>query len=197
MVKARAKSGLCLVGLPCWVRLFFCFLGGILGATVDVQRRITNDPEQLRVLSEIALPVCRAHGLLLVDARFHVERGTILRVLIERDEARGGVSLADCQAVSEDLSVALDVDERTALLGGYRLEVSSPGLDRPLFKLDDYRRFLGRKVKIQTGKPVSGRKRFQGELLEVEGENVRIEQDGSPVVIRFEEIQKANLVFEF
>jgi ribosome maturation factor RimP len=175
-------------------------LGGISGATVDVQRRITNDPEQLRVLSEIALPVCRAHGLLLVDARFYVERGTVLRVLIEREEAarqaQGGASLADCQAVSEDLSVALDVDKRTAPLGAYRLEVSSPGLDRPLFKLDDYRRFLGREVKIQTGKPVSGRKRFRGKLVEVEGEKVRIEQDGAPVVIRFAEIQKANLIFE-
>ena len=166
-----------------------------------MQRRIANDPEQLQVLSEIAAPVCRAHGLLLVDARFHVERGTILRVLIEREEAdrqaRGGVSLADCQAVSEDLSVALDVDERTAPLGAYRLEVSSPGLDRPLFKLDDYRRFLGQEVKIQTGRAVSGRKRFRGKLLGVEGEDIRIEQDGAPVVIRYREIQKANLVFEF
>jgi ribosome maturation factor RimP len=181
---------------------FLAFFGEISGAAFEVQRRITNDPEQLRTLSEIVAPVCRAHGLLLVDARFHVERGTVLRVLIEREEeARqaqgGGVSLADCQAVSEDLSVALDVDERTAPLGAYRLEVSSPGLDRPLFKLDDYKRFLGREVKIQMGKAVSGRKRFRGTLLDVEGENIRIEQDGAPVVIRYAEIHRANLVFEF
>ncbi len=165
-----------------------------------MQRKISNDPEQLTILSAIAAPVCRAHGLLLVDARFHVERGTILRVLIERTEedrqARGGVSLADCQAVSEDLSVALDADERIAPLGAYRLEVSSPGLDRPLFKLDDYRRFLGREVKIQTARPISGRKRFRGRIVEVEGEDVRIEQDGSAVVIRYPDIDKANLVFE-
>lgn len=166
-----------------------------------MQRRISNDSQQLQVLSEIASPVCRAHGLLLVDARFYVERGTVLRVLIEREEAekqtRGGVSLADCQAVSEDLSVALEVDERTAPLGSYRLEVSSPGLDRPLFKLDDYRRFLGREVKIQTARAIFGRKRFRGKLLDVQGENIRIEQDGAPVVIRYSEIHKANLVFEF
>jgi len=165
-----------------------------------MQRKISNDPEQLKILSAIAAPVCRAHGLLLVDARFHLERGTVLRVLIERKDgegqARGSVSLADCQAVSEDLSVALDADERMAPLGAYQLEVSSPGLDRPLFKLDDFKRFLGRVVKIQTARAVSGRKRFRGKLVEVQGENVRIEQDGSAVVIHYPDIHKANLVFE-
>jgi len=98
-----------------------------------------NDKQQLERLREIAAPVCSAHGLALVDARFASEHGgLVLRVLIERPEtaeqAEGGsgVSLGDCQSVSRDLSTLLDVEGPDLLPGRYRLEVGSPGLDRCL-----------------------------------------------------------------
>ena len=94
-------------------------------------------------------PVCQAHGVELVDASFVREPGgAILRVLIDRARGEGpsevpgsGVSLADCQGVSRDLSVALDVHQDVTPSGRYRLEVGSPGLDRPLVKRSDFEPF--------------------------------------------------------
>ncbi len=146
-------------------------------------------------------PVCLAHGLELVDVRFRQERGRVLRVIVERLRANGqaqsGVSLSDCQAVSRDLSTLMDVNEDVAPAGSYRLEVSSPGLERPLFKVRDYLRFQGREVKIQTRTRVQERRRFQGWLVGVQGDEVVIEQDGMTVGIPFAEIAKANLVYRF
>jgi ribosome maturation factor RimP len=95
--------------------------------------------------------------------------------------------------VSRDLSAALDVHEEM-VPGRYELEVGSPGLDRPLTRLADYIRFTGREAKIETGAKIDGRRRFRGPILGVEGDAVRLEQDGSPVTIPFVEIEKANLV---
>src|SRR5262245_25120528 len=100
-----------------------------------------NGPEHLAQLREVAEPICAAHGLALVDARFASEHGFVLKVLIERpgsDLRHGaGVSLDDCKNVSRDLSTALDVAEGVTPAAAYRLEVGSPGLDRPLFSLSD------------------------------------------------------------
>ena len=91
-----------------------------------------NTQTQLEKLREIALPVCQAHGLDLVDARFVTENGGLtLRVMIERPdqpEGRAGVSLGDCQTVSRDLSTVLDVEGEGLTPGRYRLEVGSPGI---------------------------------------------------------------------
>jgi ribosome maturation factor RimP len=120
-------------------------------------------------------------------------------VLIERpgsDANTGaGVSLDDCQGVSRDLSTALDVAENVAPSGAYRLEVGSPGLDRPLFSLSDFARFAGQTAKIEMHAPVAGRRRFSGKLLGVEGDVVKLEQDGQPVVLQHGEIAKAHLVY--
>src|SRR5437868_6764705 len=97
-----------------------------------------NGRNHLAHLREVAEPVCAAHGVELVDARFVQEYGLCLRVMIERPGVDantgvgGRVSLEDCQNVSKDLSTALDVAENVAPSGAYRLEVGSPGLDRPL-----------------------------------------------------------------
>ncbi|MBN1656659.1 MAG: ribosome maturation factor RimP [Deltaproteobacteria bacterium] len=161
-----------------------------------------NDSERLRLLSEIISAVCRAHGLELVDARFYSQRGIILKVIIERfrygeESWSSGVSLADCQAVSQDLSTALDVHAELAPPGEFHLEVSSPGIERPLFKLKDYERFQGREVRIQTLELIRNRRRFQGRLLAVAGDDIRIEQDGIEVTIPYTKIKKANLVYRF
>jgi ribosome maturation factor RimP len=159
-------------------------------------------------ISEIAEPVCRAHGVELVDVQWSTDRGgAVLRVLIDREqpgaapgEPASGVSIDDCQGVSRDLSTALDVHERAVPSGRYRLEVSSPGLDRPLVKARDFERFAGREVKIQTRSPIEGttdRRKVQGVLQGLDGEVVRIEEGSTAFAIPLGEIIKANVVYKF
>ncbi len=127
--------------------------------------------------------VCRSYGLDVFDVQLRREPvGTVLRVVIDRpgtgappaasDGADDSVGIADCQRVSQDLSALLDVEEAdldAAELGqAYTLEVSSPGLDRPLRHEADYRRFTGRLAKIVTSEPVSGQSAFAGRLSGVE-----------------------------
>lgn len=150
-------------------------------------------------------PICRAHGVELVHVVKAAERGgAVLRVFIDRPGNTGepgeGVTVAECQAVSRDLGPALEVHDPAA--AGYRLEVSSPGLDRPLVKLRDYERFAGREVKVTTFAPVSDgqgneRRKFQGTLLGADDESVRLEVDGSELQLPRSEISKANVVYRF
>src|SRR5688572_29458870 len=119
--------------------------------------------KQLEKLRSVIDPICRAHGVALVDARMTTERGAVLRVLIERapdastqadtSDTQSGVSLADCQNVSRDLSTVLDVADGVAPTGAYRLEVSSPGIERPLITPQDFTRFAGREVRVQSIRP--------------------------------------------
>ena len=160
-----------------------------------------NTPEQLEKLREIAVPVCAAHGLELVDARFVNEHGGLtLRVLIERPDqpdGRSGVSLGDCQAVSRDLSTVLDVEAEQLVPGRYRLEVGSPGIERPLVSRRDFERFAGREVRMQTHRPVGGRRKLQGVLRGLSGEDVRLHVGLDDISVPFAEIAKANLVVRF
>ena len=164
---------------------------------------------QLQKLRSVIEPICRAHGVTLVDARMTTERGAVLRVLIERvtegaeptSATQSGVSLADCQNVSRDLSTALDVAEGVAPAGAYRLEVSSPGIERPLITSQDFARFAGREVRVQAIRPIAGRRRFQGVLQGLAAERVpqtvRVQQDGETFDIPLADITKANLVYRF
>ena len=159
-----------------------------------------NDPRQLEQLRALVAPVCLAHGLELVDARFTTDHGAVLRVLIERpgDASTGsGVSLADCQAVSRDLSAVLDVEGDAVPSGSYRLEVSSPGLERPLLSRRDFERFAGREVNMRTSRPIDGRRRLQGMLRGVDGDGVKLDVGGQELRVPLTEIEKANLVFRF
>lgn len=159
-----------------------------------------NDYAQLERLRAVVTPVCQAHGVDLVDARFAHERGLILRVLIERRTAgvdASGVSLADCQKVSRDLSTVLDVEEGFLPESGYRLEVGSPGIERPLITLADFERFQGRQARARTGNPIDGRRKFTGTLRGVEGDVVVWVVDGREVRIPHADIVKAHLVVRF
>ncbi|MDH5673907.1 MAG: ribosome maturation factor RimP [Myxococcales bacterium] len=176
---------------------------------------MTSEPKRSEALRAIVEPVCAAHGLSLVDARFVTDHGAVLRVLIERPEAGSGsgVTLEDCQSVSRDLSVALDVEDAPTPGSSYRLEVSSPGLERPLLRRADYERFAGREVKIKTFKPHHGRRTFTGILLGLRGqdpqtpgnaqthteasEQIGVRMDGEELAIPLADIAKANLVFRF
>lgn len=194
------------MGLPFGSRLFLSLLttgetsSRVLVMAAALNQKL-NSCEHLAELRRVAEPVCAAHGVALVDARFTTEHGFVLKVLIERPDADpkhgAGVSLDDCQAVSRDLSTALDVAEGLAPEGAYRLEVGSPGLDRPLFSLSDFARFAGEKVRLQTHHPVDGRRRFSGTLVGVEGDDIRLDQDGQLFMVPHSEIAKANLVYRF
>jgi ribosome maturation factor RimP len=164
------------------------------------EKRMLNAPPQLEKLREIIAPACMAHGLDLVDVRFTSEHGVVLQVLIERPgqpDGRSGVSLADCQAVSRDLSTLLDVESEGLLPGSYRLEVSSPGLERPLVARRDFERYAGREVKVRTSHPVAGRRRLTGVLRGIEGDVVKLSVSGEELGVPLAEIAKANLVYRF
>lgn len=167
-----------------------------------------DSPLDKPAIEAIAEPVCRAHGVELVDVQWTMDRGgPVLRVLIDRERADiqpgepgSGVSIDDCQGVSRDLSTALDVHEKVVPSGRYRLEVSSPGLDRPLVKRRDFERFAGVEVKVQTRVPVPGtedRKKVQGVLRGLDGDVVRIEEGSKAFEIPFGDIVKAHVVYRF
>jgi ribosome maturation factor RimP len=161
---------------------------------------VLNEPGQLERLRTIVGPVCKAHGLELVDARFTSEHGIVLQVLIERPDqppGHSGVSLADCQAVSRDLSTALDVEDATLPHGAYRLEVGSPGVERPLVCARDYERFAGREVRVRMARPVAGRRRLQGMLRGIDGGLVKLAVGEEELAVPLAEIAKANLVYRF
>lgn len=147
-------------------------------------------------------PICLAHGVELVDVRYLREpKGAVIRVFIDREapgvEVGSGVSLEDCTAVSRDVSTALDVHEDILPSGAFRLEVSSPGLERPLVKLADFQRFSGREVKLKTQTPIQRQRRFHGRLLRVVDQRIELDQDGKVISIPHADIAQANLVYKF
>lgn len=116
-----------------------------------------------------------------------------LRIFIDKE---GGVTHSDCETVSHQVSALLDVEDLIA--DHYLLEVSSPGVDRPLYKRADYQRFAGNKVKLKTQQPIDGQRNFRGRLLGIEGDRVRLELENSGIIeIAFEQITKANIEYEF
>jgi len=166
--------------------------------------------EKIRAAAE---RVARSEGLEVVDVEWKIGKQRFLRVYIDRvpvipaettegEEVAGPypkISHADCERVSQQLGVILDVEELVAG-PGYILEVSSPGMDRALKTEADFQRFAGRLAKISTTEPVHDAKFFEGRLKGFAGGNVRMELKGkeAPTVeIPLELIRKANLVVEF
>ncbi len=169
----------------------------------DPNAKVTKAQAQLESSLEALIdPICRAHGVELVDVRYLREPGgAVIRVIIDRDipgvEVGSGVSLEDCTSVSRDASTALDVHDDFLPSGGYRLEVSSPGLERPLVKLQDFERFSGREVKVKTRNAIDRQRRFRGKLVGVVEQSIELDQDGKVVLIPHEDIAQANLVYRF
>ncbi len=156
----------------------------------------------VQALERLIDPICRAHGVELVDVRYLREpKGAVIRIIIDREvpglEIGSGVSLEDCTGVSRDVSTSLDVHEDLLPSGAFRLEVSSPGLERPLVKLSDFERFTGREVKVRTQTPIRQQRRFRGKLLRVVDQSIELEQDGEVLLIPHGEIAQANLVYRF
>lgn len=117
----------------------------------------------------------------------------VLRIYIDKP---GGVSHGDCETVSNQVGTLLDVED--LIPNRYVLEVSSPGIERGLYKPADYERFSGRRIKLKTSRPIDGQRNFRGKLIGLVGENVSVDADGrGQIEIPYDEIVKANIEYEF
>jgi ribosome maturation factor RimP len=154
--------------------------------------RLLPDPMKdfLLQVCRIVEPVCESEGMELVHLEYQMEpAGKILRLYIDKP---GGVTLEDCAATSRQVSDLLDIYiERNA---SYHLEVSSPGLNRPLGKADDFNRFKEYSVRIKSFRPINGQKNFKGTLMGIEDGMVKIMVNEQPVAINIENIAKARLI---
>lgn len=141
------------------------------------------------IIEEYAEPLLREMGLEMVEVQFRREgHGWVLRLFIDSEP---GVSLDDCAAVSRAISAWLDVED--LIEHAYHLEVSSPGLERPLKKIEDYHRFLGSKARIKLKEPRQGQRVFLGTLEEAGAEEVVLGTESGRVAILFSEIDRARL----
>lgn len=124
-------------------------------------------------IAAIIEPALEGRGFRLVRVALSGREGKTLQVMAER--ADGSMTIEDCEAVSREISALLDVHDPIA--GAYRLEVSSPGIDRPLVRASDFEDWAGHEAKIELTEPIDGRKRFRGTLEGFEDGEVRIEVD--------------------
>jgi len=160
-----------------------------------------RDAPVVERVREAAARVASTHGLEIFDVQFRREAsGMVLRVRLDRPGPAAtpeeSVSVDDCARVSRDLSAMLDVDDVVPV--AYTLEVSSPGLDRPLRHADDYRRFSGRRAKLVMREMVDGQKCVKGILARDEGADVLIDgDDGRRHQVPVGVITRANLEVEF
>jgi ribosome maturation factor RimP len=158
-------------------------------------RLITDTGVAARVAA-IAEPVLEGMGLRLVRVRVSGADGCTVQIMAERPD--GSMSIEDCEDTSRALSPVLDVAD--PIERAYRLEISSPGLDRPLVRKSDFDRYAGNVVKIEMEVPVNGRKRFRGMLNGTDGESARITRDDiaegedADVVLPIADMNDAKLV---
>jgi ribosome maturation factor RimP len=145
-------------------------------------------------IGEMLEPGIRSLGYELVGVEYQSggKGGGLLRVYIDSAD---GISADDCQKVSYQVSGVLDVED--PIPGHYTLEISSPGLDRLLFRPEDFERFAGQQVKLRTASPVNGRRNFKGRLVGMRDGQVVIEQDDGEVSLAHEQVDQARLVPEY
>ena len=153
-------------------------------------------------VEELIVPILDDFGYELVDLQYKKE-GSSMALCVYIDKP-GGITLDDCVTVSREVGAILEIED--PIKAAYRLEVSSPGLDRPLKKPADFERFAGQKIKVKTlcmldpDRRGHNRKTFTGELLGLEGDMIRIALDdkrGGVAMIAVADLEKANLVEEF
>jgi ribosome maturation factor RimP len=162
---------------------------------VMAERRLLGEQGVAARIATIAEPVIENLGYRLVRVRVSGLSGCTVQIMAERPD--GSMTIEDCEAVSRALSPVLDVED--PISRAYRLEISSPGIDRPLVRRSDFDRFAGHVVKVEMAVPMDGRKRFRGVLLGVEGGSARIRRDdaaseAADVLLPIEEMAEARLV---
>lgn len=143
-------------------------------------------------LTEMISAPVEALGFELVGLEFIRARVSTLRVYIDSEE---GITVDNCADVSHQVSAVLDVEDPISVL--YNLEISSPGLERPLFKAEHYQRFVGDEVSLLLCMAMQNRRRWQGIIKAVDGEMITVTVDGKDEVFALSNIQKANLVPHF
>jgi ribosome maturation factor RimP len=168
---------------------------------------ITPKAEEIARLRQAAERVAASHGLEVFDVQLRREPiGMVLRVVIDRPDpgrvetVEESVGIEDCQRVSQDLSALLDVEDEFGereLAEEYTLEVSSPGLDRPLRHEADYRRFAGRLAKIVTTEPIERQSAFAGRIAAIDNGAVLLEEGRRTHRVPLDKIKRAHLDVEF
>jgi len=143
-----------------------------------------------RRLAEIITPVIEDMGFELVRVRLMGGKTQLLQIMADRPE--GGIEVDDCAAISTAVSAVLDVED--PITDTYTLEVSSPGIDRPLTRLKDFEDFEGYEAKLETAEPIDGRKRFKGVLAGVEGDEVMLNVAEGTIGLQFDWLSDAKLV---
>jgi ribosome maturation factor RimP len=145
-------------------------------------------------VSRLIEPVARDHGLSLVDVEFRPQgRRSVLRLILDRE---GGVGLDDLSNLSREASDLLDVHD--VVPGVYVLECSSPGVNRPLRRAEDFARFVGKAVRVRMHSPISGGRSFSGRLVASSGETIELEDSvRGVVVLPLAEIERANYEHDF
>src|SRR3982075_2015336 len=169
-------------------------------ASVDIdllaEPRLVVEPGVAARVSAVAGPVLQGMGYRLVRIKISAEHGCTVQIMAERPD--GTMQIEDCEAISRALSPVLDVAD--PIEKAYRLEISSPGIDRPLVRRSDFERYAGHLVKVEMAVAHQGRKRFRGKLASVEGDAVRLHRDDTragedaDVTLVMEDIADARLV---
>jgi ribosome maturation factor RimP len=169
---------------------------GSTNAELLTEPRLVVEPGVAARLSLIATPVLQQMGYRLVRIRISGEAGCTVQIMAERPD--GSMQIDDCEAISRALSPVLDIAD--PIDRAYRLEISSPGIDRPLVRRSDFERYAGHLVKVEMAVAHQGRKRFRGTLNGVEGDRVRLHRDDAPrgedadMLLTMEDIAEARLV---
>jgi ribosome maturation factor RimP len=169
---------------------------GSVDADLLAEPRLVVEPGVAARVSAVAAPVLQQMGYRLVRIRISGEAGCTVQIMAERPD--GSMQIDDCEAISRALSPVLDIAD--PIERAYRLEISSPGIDRPLVRRSDFERYAGHLVKIEMAVVSHGRKRFRGTLTGVEGGAIRLhrddasEGDDADVLLTMEDIADARLV---
>ena len=152
--------------------------------------------DKARDIADMLAPTVASLGLELLGVEYlPAPGGATLRVYIDvpaEEGAARAVGIDDCEAVSREVSAQLDVED--PISGNYTLEVSSPGVDRPLFEAAHFARFTGEQAKVGLKLPQDGRRRLTGRIVSVEGDTVTFDVDGQPFAVTMGNIDKARLV---
>ncbi len=165
-------------------------------AALETEPRLIAEPGLSARVAHVAEPVIEQLGFRLVRVKVSGANGCTVQIMAERPD--GSMTVEDCEAVSRALSPVLDVVD--LIDHAYRLEISSPGIDRPLVRKSDFDRYAGHLVRIEMEIPVNGRKRFGGKLTGTEGELARVHRDDASeneeadVLLPIAEMSEAKLV---
>jgi len=156
--------------------------------------RLITDPGRAGRVAAIVEPVLAGLGYRLVRVRVSGFAGCTVQIMAERPD--GAMAIEDCETASRALSPLLDAAD--PIEGSYRLEISSPGIDRPLVRRSDFDRYAGHAAQVEMLVPIDGRRRFRGDLAGTDGESVRLRcgdaAEPSEVLLRIEDIAEARLV---